>query len=563
MTFILNSLAVRLQPYLLIIYKGLIMSDAVFVPPLPYNEKVREYRPGVPETLDLKSELTSQLRSQRELEAFSQYSGGKQKIEIICPHDHQKTIATAASASEKDTKDAISTALAARKAWSELPFEERASVFLRAADLLAGPYRSKMNAATMLGQSKTVYQAEIDAACELADFFRFNVSFAQQIYARQPYSPPGLWNRCEMRGLEGFVFAIGPFNFTSIAINLAAAPALMGSVVLWKPSDTSLYGCQIGYEILKEAGLPDGVIVPISGQPREIASVALSHQDLAGVHFTGSTQTFQNIWGEVGAHLSEYKTYPRLVGETGGKDFILAHESADPESLVTALIRGAFEYQGQKCSAASRAYVPKSLWAEIKDSLINKVEALKMGDPSDFSNFMAAVIDERAFQKISGFIERAQNQKNCQVIAGGQCNKEKGYFIRPTLIETSDPQSETMINEIFGPVLTIYPYSKNEADQITKLVDSSSPYALTGAIFAKDRHVIGKWTQELRYAAGNFYINDKPTGAVVGQQPFGGARQSGTNDKAGSELNLLRWCSARTIKETFVAAKEHEYPHME
>ncbi len=427
------------------------MSDAAFFPPLPLNERVLDYLPGSEEVGKLKVELANLSSKVEDLGLFSSFASGEKVIEVRCPHEHSKVLAKSKSSTAKDTEAAISKLLATQKAWSALAWQERAAIFLKAADLLAGPYRAKMNAATMLGQSKTVYQAEIDAACELADFFRFNVAFARDIYGRQPFSPSGAWNRLEMRGLEGFVMAIAPFNFTSIAVNLAAAPALMGSVVLWKPSETSLLACQVGFEVLKEAGLPDGVIVPVLGDPREIGVVALSHPSLAGVHFTGSTQTFQSIWSQIGSQITKYRTFPRLVGETGGKDFILADQSADPEALVTALIRGAFEFQGQKCSAASRAYIPERLWLDIKGTLIERTQSLAMGDPSNLTQFMAAVIDERAYDKITGFIARARKDPEVKIVAGGDFSKDRGYFIRPTIIETKNPHSETMVQEIFGP----------------------------------------------------------------------------------------------------------------
>jgi 1-pyrroline-5-carboxylate dehydrogenase len=465
-------------------------------------------------------------------------------------------------AGAKETQMAIDACSKARKSWAALPWEERAAVFLKAADLLATKYRSKMNATTMLSQSKTIFQAEIDSACELIDFFRFNAHFAEQIYRQQPYSPAGQWNRLTARGLEGFVYAIAPFNFTSISVNLAAAPAIMGCSVLWKPAATATLSSWIGMQILEEAGLPPGVINFIPGNAAEISKIAMSHKELAGIHFTGSTSTFNMLWQSVGSNLANYGAYPRLVGETGGKDFVFAHSSADVDMLVVALVRGAFEYQGQKCSAASRAYIPKSIWPKVKERLVAMTEELKMGDVEDFTNFVGAVIDERSFNRIKSYIDNAKADSSCKVIAGGQCDSSRGFFIRPTIIETTDPKSKTMVEEIFGPVLTVYAYDDKDLDTALSLCDTATPYALTGAIFAKDRHVISRLSLALENAAGNFYINDKPTGAVVGQQPFGGARASGTNDKAGSVYNLLRWVNHRTIKENFLPIVDYRYPFM-
>jgi 1-pyrroline-5-carboxylate dehydrogenase len=541
------------------------MSQGSFRPPVPFNEPVLPYDQGSAPRKAVTAELERQLGTIVEIPAVIGKTrlNSSNKIDVVCPHDHKHVLARASTVSERDVNEAINQALEARKMWAALPWEERASVFLKAAELLAGPYRAKMNAATMLGQSKTVHQAEIDAACELIDFFRFNVSYAAQLYQDlQPDSAKGMWNRAEVRGLEGFVYAITPFNFTSIAVNLPCAPALMGCAVLWKPAATSLHASWVAMEILEQAGLPPGVINMVAGDASMISNVALAHPELSGIHFTGSTSTFNNLWAEVGKNISKYKHYPRVVGETGGKDFIFAHESADPDELVTALIRGAFEYQGQKCSAASRAYIPTNLWQKIKDRLVSEVNQIKMGNPTDFTNFMAAVIDHRAFKKISGYIDRAKQDKNAKIIAGGEYSDNEGYFIRPTIIETSDPKYASMCEEIFGPVLTVYPYEPGKLGEVLELCDTSSPYALTGAIFAKDRHVIHMMTEKLRYAAGNFYINDKPTGAVVGQQPFGGSRASGTNDKAGSALNLVRWASMRTIKENFTRFTDYRYPFM-
>ncbi len=540
------------------------MSNGTFTVPAPKNEPIKDYLHSSPERLSLRHEL-DQLK--RKVTAIPLVIGGEHLLtgarsQIFCPHNHSMAIAEHGLATPLQINQAIKIATETQKSWSKMAWWDRAAIFLKAADLLAGPYRSLMNAATMLCQSKTIYQAEIDAACELADFWRFNAGFMADIYQDQPFSPPGFWNRVSYRGLEGFVFAVSPFNFTSIALNLASAPAMMGSTVVWKPAHTSLLSSWIGLKILEEAGLPPGVIQMVMGDAPEIGRVVLESPELAGIHFTGSTATFNLLWQQVGQKIQHYKTYPRLVGETGGKDFIMAHPSADPEALVTALVRGAFEYQGQKCSAASRAYIPRSLWKRIRDTLVPMVQELKVGDPEDFSNFMGAVIDETSFNRISGWIERCRKDPKVNIIAGGECNREKGWFIRPTIIEALAPDVPTMKEELFGPVLTIYVYEDSDFEQALKYCESTSPYGLTGAIFAQDRRVIQSMSEALEYAAGNFYINDKPTGAVVGQQPFGGSRASGTNDKAGSRLNLLRWASARTIKETFVAPKTYEYPFM-
>ena len=540
------------------------MSHGIFSAPTPINEPVLPYSPGSREKSEVKAELKVQSSNPIEIPLVinGKPGEGNDKVAVTSPHKHQMILGHAQQATANDVKQAIEGTLSARKEWAALPWESRAAVFLKAADLLATKYRAKMNAATMLGQSKTVHQAEIDAACELIDFFKFNVHFMEQVYQEQPQSDALMWNRSAARGLEGFVFAVTPFNFTSIAINLPTAPALMGCSVLWKPAPTSMLSSHIGYEILREAGLPDGVINMVTGDPQMIGEAALKHPELSGVHFTGSTATFNYLWATVGKNVERYKQYPRVVGETGGKDFVFAHPSADPETLVTALVRGAFEFQGQKCSAASRAYIPKSLWTTVKEQLIATTRDLKMGDPEDFTNFMAAVIDERSFDKISGYIERAKTSQEAEVIVGGECDKSEGYFVRPTVIETTNPKYESMVQEIFGPVLTVFVYDDAKIEETLDLVDQSTPYALTGAIFARDRHDIHRLTHRLEHAAGNFYINDKPTGAVVGQQPFGGARASGTNDKAGSKWNLLRWTSMRTLKENFVPPTAYEYPYM-
>jgi 1-pyrroline-5-carboxylate dehydrogenase len=532
--------------------------------PRPVNEPVRAYAPGSADRKELKTAL-AELRSQpTEIPLFI---GGKEMrtgapAKVAEPHDHARSLGSASQAGAADVQRAIEAAAKASPGWAATPFEERASVFLRAAELLAGPWRPKLNAATMLNQSKTAFQAEIDAACELIDFFRFNVEFARQIEAIQPHSAPGVWNRCEYRNLEGFVLAVTPFNFTSIAGNLPTAPALMGNVVLWKPAGTALLSGWIIMDLLRAAGLPDGVINFLPGKGSTIGGVALSHPDLAGIHFTGSTPVFRGMWKTVGDNLERYKSFPRLVGETGGKDFVFAHPSADNAALSVALVRGAFEYQGQKCSAASRAYVPKSLWPDLRDRLVDTLAQITVGDPTDFSHFMGAVIDQASFENCQRYIERARADQDSTLVAGGECDGRSGWFVQPTVIEARQPKYASMCEEIFGPILTVWVYDDARLDEALALCDTTSPYALTGAVFAQDRTAIGALSTRLRQAAGNFYVNDKPTGAVVGQQPFGGARASGTNDKAGSLLNLLRWTSVRTIKETFVPPTDWRYPHM-
>ncbi len=544
------------------------MSNAQFTVPTPLNEPVKNFAPGSAEKAELKAELKRQRTTPVEIPAViaGRHLKGKDTEPVTSPHNHKMKLGSAHKIGAEEVQTAIKAAVVAQKEWTRMAWEDRAAVFLKAADLLSTKYRAKMNAATMLGQSKTCYQAEIDAACELADFWRFNVHFMQKIYSEQPYSPAGTWNRTMSRGLEGFVFAVTPFNFTSIALNLPTAPALMGCSVVWKPAATSMLSSWVGMEILEEAGLPPGVINMISGKASMIGDACLASPDFAGVHFTGSTNTFNNMWTAIGANVGKYKSYPRVVGETGGKDFIFAHPSADPAALVTAMVRGAFEYQGQKCSAASRAYVPKSLWDKsgggVRDQLIAQVGELKMGDPEDFTNFMAAVIDRKSFDSITGYINKAKTDADAEIIAGGEFDDKTGYFIRPTVILAKTPIYRTMCEEIFGPVLTVHVYDDAKVDDTVALVDKTSPYALTGAIFAQDRGVIRKLTDALENAAGNFYVNDKPTGAVVGQQPFGGARASGTNDKAGSALNLIRWMSLRTMKENFVPPTAYRYPHM-
>jgi len=541
------------------------MSKGNFNIPYPINEPILSYAPGSSER-DEVANMYREMFSQAAIDV-PMYIGGEEvrtgdKRPMSPPHDHQHILGHFNYGEAQHVNAAIEAALAARPAWAGLPWNERAAVFLKAADLLAGPYRAKINAATMLAQSKNIFQAEIDAACELIDFLRFNAHFLQEIQSVQPDSQDGIWNRLEYRGLEGFVFAITPFNFTAIAANLCAAPALMGNVVVWKPADSQVYSAQVIMEVFKEAGLPDGVINMITCDGPVAGDVVFKHPDFAGLHFTGSTGVFRHLWQEIGANIGNFKSYPRIVGETGGKDFVLAHSSSNVDEVVTGLIRGAFEFQGQKCSAASRAYMPSSLWPEIKSKLIEHLNGIKMGSPEDFGNFVTAVIDERSFDKIQGYLSFLNESNEVEVIAGGAADKSKGYFVEPTIAVTSNPLSRTMVEEIFGPVLTIYVYEDEDFEETMDLVDSTSEYALTGAVFAKDRLVIDMVTKRLEHAAGNFYVNDKPTGAAVGQQPFGGARGSGTNDKAGSILNLWRWTSARTIKETFAPPTDYRYPFM-
>ena len=540
--------------------------DAVTQVPAPLNEPVLDYAPGSVERAELELALADLSSTCIELPhtiGGRRVTGAGEKIDVRQPHAHKLVLGTMREATVADAEAAVAAATAAAPAWRALSFDDRAAILLKAADLLAGPWRARMVAATMLGQSKTCYQAEIDAACELIDFWRFNVHFARQILADQPpANTKGIWNRVDYRPLEGFVYAVTPFNFTAIAGNLPTAPALMGNTVVWKPSSSQQLAAQLTMELLEEAGMPPGVINMVTGHGRNVSSVVLSSPDLAGIHFTGSTPIFQYLWQEVGANLKSYRTYPRLVGETGGKDFIMAHPSADPDVLRTAMIRGAFEYQGQKCSAASRAYVPRSLWKVIKADLVRITDGLGQGDVTDLSNFMGAVIDERAFAKHRDVIDQAHASAGVSVVAGGSYDDTVGYFVRPTILEIDDPAHESFSTEYFGPILSVHVYADSDYDTVLDQMESASPFALTGSILAQDRAVIADAQERLRFAAGNFYINDKPTGAVVGQQPFGGGRASGTNDKAGSQLNLMRWTSARSIKETFVAAKTHEYPHM-
>jgi 1-pyrroline-5-carboxylate dehydrogenase len=540
------------------------MHNAIFNIPKPVNEPIFNYAPGSKEKAALETAL-KEARS-REVEV-PMYIGESlvhtdKKIKLSPPHDHNHILGYASEGDASHVEQAIASALAVRGAWAALPWNERAAIFLKAADLIAGPYRAKMNAATMLAQSKNAFQSEIDSVCELIDFLRFNASFYEEIISEQPISSPGVWNKLEYRPLEGFVFALTPFNFTAIAGNLPASAALMGNVVVWKPAYSQIYSANLIMEIFREAGLPDGVINLIYVDGPTTGDIVFKHPDFAGIHFTGSTSVFQNIWKTIGENIHTYKSYPRIVGETGGKDFVVAHKSADPKAVAVGLVRGAFEFQGQKCSAASRAYIPSNLWEEVKKYVQEDLASIKMGTTEDFSNFVNAVIDERAFDKISGYITRVKDSNDAEIIAGGGFDKSKGYFIEPTVIVTTDPKYVTMQEEIFGPVLTIYVYDEDKWEETLKLVDTTSPYALTGAIFSRDRYAINQATHLLENAAGNFYVNDKPTGAVVGQQPFGGARASGTNDKAGSKLNLLRWVNARTIKETFVSPTDYRYPFL-
>ena len=540
------------------------MNNAFFKVPSPINEPVLNYDPGSPEKIALKRAIAEARSKVIDVPMYigSELVHTDNKIKLSPPHDHQHILGYASEGDASHVHKAIDAALAARENWANLSWEHRASIFLKAADLLAGPYRTKINSATMLGQSKNAYQAEIDAACEFIDFLRFNVYFMQQIYAGQPESVRGLWNRVEYRPLEGFVFALTPFNFTAIAGNLPACVAMMGNVTVWKPAYPQIYSANVIMEVLREAGLPDGVINLIYVDGPVAGDIIFKHPDFAGIHFTGSTKVFQTIWQTIGENISKFKTYPRIVGETGGKDFVIAHESANMKALATGLVRGAFEYQGQKCSAASRAYIPSNIWPAVKEQLITDLKEITIGGTEDFSNFVNAVIDEKSFDKIIGYINNAKKSDKITVIAGGNGDKSKGYFVEPTILQTTDPNYITMCEEIFGPVLTIYVYEPQDFEKTLELVDATSPYALTGAIFSQDRYAIDLAMKKLVNSAGNFYINDKPTGAVVGQQPFGGARASGTNDKAGSILNLYRWVQPRTIKETFVSPTDYKYPFL-
>jgi 1-pyrroline-5-carboxylate dehydrogenase len=537
------------------------MQNGVFRLPPPVNEPVKSYAPGTPERAELQAQLRQLAADTIEIPCVV---GGREVrtgriLEQRVPHRHRQIAARVHQAGQREVTLAIAAARDAWQTWSRMTWESRAAVFLEAADLLAGPYRQVVNASTMLGQSKTAHQAEIDAACELCDFWRFNATYMTQIYADQPSSPAGTWNSMEYRALEGFVFAVTPFNFTSIGGNLPTAPAVMGNTAIWKPASTSVLSNYFVFRVLEEAGLPPGVVNFLPGPGSVLGPIILAHPELAGVHFTGGTGTFHSIWEAVGQNIRKYRGYPRLVGETGGKDFVFAHPSADPVELATALVRGAFEYQGQKCSAASRAYVPRSLWVRVRRSMGEQLAAIKVGDPADFQNFMGAVIDRPSFDKLSGAIAQAHRSAKCEVVFGGGRDGATGWYIQPTVVLTTDPLYRTMKEELFGPLLTVYVYNDRDLDETLHLCDSTSPYALTGAIFGRDRRALVYMTAALRHAAGNFYINDKPTGAVVGQQPFGGARASGTNDKAGSLLNLVRWTSPRAIKETFVPPRDFRY----
>jgi len=541
------------------------MSTGFFKIPTPVNEPILSYAPGSKERAAVKKALAEARATVLDIPMYigAEEVRTENKKTLSPPHDHKHILAHYHEGDKSHVEQAINAALAAKELWANLSWENRASIFLKAADLLAGPYRSKINAATMLGQSKNAFQAEIDAACELIDFIRFNVHFMGEIYSEQPVSSPGVWNRMEYRPLEGFVFALTPFNFTAIAGNLPTSAAMMGNTVVWKPANTQVYAANVIMQVLKEAGLPDGVINLIYVSGPDAGDVIFNHRDFAGIHFTGSTGVFQNIWKTIGNNIHKFRTYPRIVGETGGKDFIMVHKSANAKEVSTAMARGAFEYQGQKCSAASRCYIPSNLWDDVKKYLIEDLKSFKMGPTEDFGNFINAVIDEKAFDSITSYIDKAKANPMNEIIAGGKYDKSKGYFVEPTVIVTKDASSITMCEEIFGPVLTVYVYHAENFEQTLELVDSTSPYALTGSIISKDRYAVELATKKLVNAAGNFYINDKPTGAVVGQQPFGGARGSGTNDKAGAKVNLLRWVSMRTIKETFVTATDYRYPFLD
>jgi len=540
------------------------MANNISKPPIPSCEPVKSYDPGTIERTKVKLEYQKALNRIINIPMWIDGKNIKSKTikTISPPHNHKHVVGKYYEGNTKHVKNAIQAALKAKTKWEDTRWEDRAAIFLKAADLLAGPYREKINVATMIGQSKNIFQAEIDAACELIDFLKFNVQFMHEIYQRQPESSKGIWNQVEYRPLEGFVFAITPFNFTSIAANLCIAPALMGNTIVWKPSDSQIYSTKVIIDLLKDAGLPDGVINVIYTEPVMTSKIVFTHRDFAGLHFTGSTKVFKDIWSTIGANIHTYKNYPRIVGETGGKNFILAHESANTKELVTALIRGAFEYQGQKCSAASRAYLPKSKWEKIKHELVKELKTISIGDPQDFSHFINSVIHEQSFNKLRNTIRKVKKDNNAKIIFGGGSNKSIGYFIEPTVIVTQKANYFTMSEELFGPILTIHIYDDKDFDKILNTINNTSEYGLTGAIFSKDRMIISKALKELKMAAGNFYINDKPTGAVVSQQPFGGGRSSGTNDKAGSYLNLLRWVSPRTIKENFIPDKNYRYPFL-
>ena len=540
------------------------MSFAISQVPTPKNEPVRSYAPG---SNEVKSLISTYKKMWKEKVEIPMVINGKEvktdeKVTLHSPQDHKHNLGFYYKGGKKQVTEAINSCLKSREEWANLPWEQRASIFLKAADLLAGPYRDRINAATMIGQGKNVFQAEIDSAGEAIDFLRFNVQFMTELYAEQPISDAGIWNRSEYRPLEGFTYAITPFNFTAIALNLPVSMAMMGNVVVWKPSDKQIYSAKVIMDVLIEAGLPAGVINMVFSDGAETSKQILEHPDFSGIHFTGSTTVFQSLWKQIGENIHKYKTYPRIVGETGGKDFVVAHPTAIPAQVATGLVRGAFEYQGQKCSAASRAYIPKSIWKEVKKIMGEQLADIKVGTPEDPSHFVNAVIDKNSFEKCKGYIERAKKSKDAKVIFGGGCDDKKGWFVEPTVIEATHPHYESMEEEIFGPILTLYVYEDKDWKKTLKLVDETSPYALTGAIFAQDRYAINEATKALENAAGNFYINDKPTGAVVGQQPFGGARASGTNDKAGSKMNLLRWVSARSIKENFLSPTDYKYPFL-
>ena len=540
------------------------MSKAISQVPFAINEPVRTYEPGSDE---VKSLIATYKKMWKEKSAIPMIINGKEvkstnEVAIISPQDHQHDLGFYYKGTMENVDEAINTALAAKEKWNNLGWEQRAAIFLKAADLIAGPYRDRLNAATMIGQSKNVHQAEIDAACEFIDFLRFNVEFMTEMYSEQPVSDTGIWNRSEYRPLEGFCFAVTPFNFTAIAGNLPTCMAMMGNVVVWKPSDKQILSAKVLMDVFMEAGLPAGVINMIFTDGKTTAEKVMSHPDFAGLHFTGSTKVFQGMWKMIGNNIDLFKTYPRIVGETGGKDFVVAHSSANVEAVATGLVRGAFEYQGQKCSAASRAYIPRSIWNDVKNVMESQLKTVKMGSPEDPSNFVNAVIDKNSFAKCKGYIERAEKSTDAEVLFGGKCDDSKGYFVEPTVILTTNPKYESVCEEIFGPILSIYVYEDKDWTETLKLVDETSPYSLTGAVFAQDRYAIAEAYKALENASGNFYINDKPTGAVVGQQPFGGARASGTNDKAGSKMNLMRWVSVRSIKETFVSPKDYKYPYL-
>lgn len=540
------------------------MGKGFFKVPVAVNEPIKTYAPGSSEREAVLAEYSKMFNSKVDVPLYinGKYVKTKNTTTMSPPHDHKHVVGTYHLAEKSHVEEAIATALEARKTWSQLPWEHRAGIFLKAAELIAGPYRAKINAATMIAQSKTIHQAEIDSACELIDFLRFNVQYMTEIYNDQPKSTSDAWNRIEYRPLEGFTYAVTPFNFTAIAGNLPSCMALMGNVVIWKPSNHQVYSAKVIMDVFEEAGVPAGVINVVFGDAAMITDTIMASPDFSGLHYTGSTSVFQDLWKKIGNNIANYKTYPRIVGETGGKDFIVAHHTADPKQVATAIVRGAFEFQGQKCSAASRAYIAKSIWTKVKDYVVEDLKTITMGSPEDMSNFVTAVIHEASFDKLANYIDQAKKDKNATIIAGGNYDKSKGYFIEPTIIETTDPKYTTMCTELFGPVMTIYVYEDKDFSKTLKLVDETSEYALTGAIMATDRYAIDEATKALQNAAGNFYINDKPTGAVVGQQPFGGARASGTNDKAGSAQNLLRWISPRMVKETFVTPTDYRYPFL-